>query len=93
MTWSARAGNGFLVSLVTHVGGFLLIVFIITNMPPRYLRQRRPYRRSPDGIIWLKSPGPGGGGGGGGNRSPEPPKKAELPGREKVTIPVTKPPS
>ena len=36
-------------------------------------------------------PGPGGGGGGGGNESPEPPKKAEIPGKEAVSVPV-KPP-
>jgi protein TonB len=43
-------------------------------------------------ITWLQSPGPGGGGGGGGNKMPEPSRKAELPGKEKQTIPVTKPP-
>src|SRR5262249_26840268 len=44
------------------------------------------------GIIWLQSPGPGGGGGGGGNRMKEPPRKAELPGKDKLTVPVAKPP-
>jgi periplasmic protein TonB len=43
-------------------------------------------------ITWLQAPGPGGGGGGGGNKMPEPSRKAELPGKEKQTIPVTKPP-
>jgi TonB family protein len=43
-------------------------------------------------IVWLNQPGPGGGGGGGGNRMPEPPRKAELPGKDKITVPVTKPP-
>lgn len=43
-------------------------------------------------ITWLQAPGPGGGGGGGGNKTPEPPRKVELPGKEKVTVPVTKPP-
>jgi protein TonB len=43
-------------------------------------------------IIWLSEPGPGGGGGGGGNQMKEPPRKAELPGRDKVTVPVEKPP-
>jgi TonB family protein len=43
-------------------------------------------------IVWLNVPGPGGGGGGGGNRMPEPPRKAELPGKDKITVPVTKAP-
>jgi periplasmic protein TonB len=43
-------------------------------------------------IIWLQQPGPGGGGGGGGNRMKEPPRKVELPGKDKITVPVAKPP-
>ncbi len=43
-------------------------------------------------IIWLAEPGPGGGGGGGGNKMKEPPRKAELPGKDKITVPVAKPP-
>jgi len=44
-----------------------------------------------DHMVWLTEPGPGGGGGGGGNQMKEPPKKAELPGKEKITVPVEKP--
>jgi hypothetical protein len=43
-------------------------------------------------IVWLSEPGPGGGGGGGGNKMPDPPRKAELPGKEKITVPIQKPP-
>jgi len=43
-------------------------------------------------IIWLSEPGPGGGGGGGGNKMKEPPRKAELPGKDKLTVPVEKVP-
>ena len=45
-----------------------------------------------DQIVWLAEPGPGGGGGGGGNQSIEPPRLAELPGQDKITVPVMKPP-
>src|SRR5829696_5661828 len=44
-------------------------------------------------IIWLAEPGPGGGGGGGGNKMKEPPRVAELPGKDKITVPVEKPPA
>ena len=37
-------------------------------------------------------PGPGGGGGGGGNKMKEPPRAAEMPGKDKITVPVEKPP-
>jgi periplasmic protein TonB len=47
----------------------------------------------PKDIVWLNQPGAGGGGGGGGNQMKEPPKKAELPGAEKLTVPVVKPPA
>jgi len=43
-------------------------------------------------IIWLAEPGPGGGGGGGGNRMKEPPRQAELPGKDKISVPVQKQP-
>ena len=48
--------------------------------------------RAPREIVWLAEPGAGGGGGGGGNQQKEPIKKAELPGKEKITVPVDKPP-
>ena len=44
-------------------------------------------------IIWLAQPGPGGGGGGGGNRMKEPPRQAEAPGKDKITVPVEKKPA
>jgi TonB family protein len=43
-------------------------------------------------IVWLAQPGPGGGGGGGGNKMKERPRPAELPGKDKITVPVEKPP-
>jgi TonB family protein len=46
----------------------------------------------PTDLVWLETTGPGGGGGGGGNKTPDPPRKAELPGKEKITVPVAKPP-
>ena len=39
-------------------------------------------------IVWLDVPGPGGGGGGGGNRVARAHRKAELKGKDKITVPV-----
>lgn len=46
---------------------------------------------TPNQMVWLSQPGPGGGGGGGGNQMKEPPKKAELPGKDKIAVPVEPP--
>ena len=86
-----RWRGSFAISVVTHVAGFFVILAFITAMPPP-APSSTPRDRSADGIIWTQAPGPGGGGGGGGNRSIEPPRKAELPGQDKVTVPVAKPP-
>ena len=47
----------------------------------------------PTDIVWIPEKGPGGGGGGGGNKMPDPPRKAELPGKEKITVPIEKKPA
>jgi protein TonB len=49
--------------------------------------------KEPSGIIWIAQEGPGGGGGGGGNKMKEPPRVAELPGKDKISVPVQKPPA
>jgi len=84
-----RAGNATLASILVHVAFVLLALFAIAN-PPAVLAPE-PLDRIPNEIVWLDVPGPGGGGGGGGNKSPDPPRKAELKGAEKVTVPVAKP--
>ncbi|MDQ3486103.1 MAG: TonB family protein [Acidobacteriota bacterium] len=84
-----RAGNATLASILVHAGFVLLALFAIAN-PPSALAPE-PADRFPNEIVWLDVPGPGGGGGGGGNKTPDPPRKAELKGVEKVTVPVTKP--
>jgi protein TonB len=85
-----RFGGAFSVSLLTHVAGVLLFLFVMSlpSAPPI----AKPLFDTPHDIVWLDTKGPGGGGGGGGNKSPEPIRKAELPGKEKITVPVAKPP-
>ena len=63
---------------------------------PESCRQRtvtQAFDNLNDQIVWLDVPGPGGGGGGGGNQSPEPVKQVELKGKDKITVPVEKPPA
>lgn len=74
-------------SMAAHVAVVVLFVLAV-----RYAPQATPFLFAPDSplddLVWLAEPGPGGGGGGGGNQMPEPPRKAELPGRDKITVPV-----
>src|SRR5688572_8136701 len=89
---NGRIGRGLLASVLSHAGGVLLFFFLATYLPPP-TPDVAPRDVLPPDIIWVNSPGPGGGGGGGGNKSPDPPRKVELPGREKITVPVAKPPT
>jgi periplasmic protein TonB len=85
-----RYGNAFSVSLASHVAILLLVLFVITL--PVIPTPDSQTNLSLKDIIWTAQPGPGGGGGGGGNKMPEPPRKAELPDKNKITVPVAKPP-
>jgi TonB family protein len=77
------------VSLLTHVAMFLATVVVIRSVPESTVRELLTPPNAD--IVWLETPGPGGGGGGGGNEMPEPPRKAELPGKDKISVPVTEP--
>jgi TonB family protein len=77
-------------SLVGHILAFLLLIAFIRYAPARSTTFEETTMLAPESIVWLNQPGPGGGGGGGGNQMKEPPRKAELPGADKITVPVTK---
>jgi periplasmic protein TonB len=85
-----RLGGAFVASFVYHVVMIVAMLFAIrygTHAAGAFLPEQ-PNNQ----IIWLSDPGPGGGGGGGGNKMKEPPRQAEDPGKDKITVPVQKPP-
>jgi periplasmic protein TonB len=86
-----RIGPSMAVSFASQVVAIVLSIFL-ARWAPNALDSSTPDRdhQSLKDIIWLSQPGPGGGGGGGGNRMPSPPRKAELPGRDKITVPAVK---
>jgi periplasmic protein TonB len=87
-----RIAPAFVGSLVSHIAlGLLLLVGIRYSSSVATSAAVLPDQPN-NSIIWLSQPGPGGGGGGGGNKMKEPPRQAELPGKDKITVPVTKPP-
>jgi protein TonB len=88
-----RLAPAAVASLVWHVAFGLFIIFLIRNSSAANNVAAVLPEQPPSTIVWLNEPGPGGGGGGGGNKMKEPPRKAELPGKDKITVPVEKPPS
>lgn len=88
-----RLGTAFVASFVYHLVMFGLL-FLAVRYGSRTSTTAAVLPEPPNAnIIWLNQPGPGGGGGGGGNRMKEPPRQAELPGKDKLTVPVAKPPA
>ena len=85
----SRVGIG--ASIVSHIL-MAVIAFMVMRYVPEAQSLDEVQEVSAKDIVWLSTPGPGGGGGGGGNKNPEPPKKVELPGKEKITVPVEKKP-
>jgi TonB family protein len=71
-----------------HLAIFLTTILVLTRVPNIVSPEAQDRIKN---IIWLDQPGPGGGGGGG-NKRPEPIRKAESSGKEKVTVPAAKPP-
>jgi periplasmic protein TonB len=86
-----RLTFSFIASLVLQVLAVTLVVLVSRYTPAVTAVASLPDEPNKH-IIWLSEPGPGGGGGGGGNRMKEPPKKAELPGKDQLTVPVQKKP-
>jgi len=88
-----RIAPAFFASLGWHVGVALLMLLAVRFGGQAASIEPVVAQPNPNSIIWIDQKGPGGGGGGGGNQMKAPPRKAELPGKDKITVPVEKPPS
>jgi periplasmic protein TonB len=88
-----RLTTSFFAALALDVAFAALLIWV-SSFPTRPYSAQAILPDSPNNqIVWLSQPGPGGGGGGGGNRMQEPPRKAEMPGKDKITVPVEKKPN
>ena len=85
----SRVGVG--ASVAAHIALVAIVLLAIRFGPQPSALELLPDAPVND-IVWLAVEGPGGGGGGGGNQMPEPPRKAEVPGKEKITVPVKETP-
>ena len=79
------------ISLGVHAAMFGLAFWVASH--PSVGITDQVFEKLNDQIVWLDVPGPGGGGGGGGNEQPEPIKKVEMKGEDKITVPAVKPPA
>ena len=87
-----RLAPAFVAALACHVVVFALLIYAIRQGGHAVTTAALLPEQLNTNIVWLSEPGPGGGGGGGGNKIKEPPRQAELPGKDKITVPVEKPP-
>jgi protein TonB len=82
-TSRGRIGNALSVSLLTHVGGLLLVALVMSRLPVSRPPSTITYE-PPSHITWTFQAGRDGGG-------REPARQAVVPGREALTVPVSKP--
>ena len=87
-TSRGRIGNALSVSLLTHAAGFLLVALVMSRLPVSHSLAKTTYE-TPSRITWMAQGGLKGGGRG--NARLEPAPRAEVPGREALTVPVSKP--
>lgn len=87
-----RLGPAVAASFLYHVVASIAIFLLIRYSPSPTVSAALLPEKPNANIVWLQTEGPGGGGGGGGNQMKEPPKQAEEVGKDKITVPVQKPP-
>jgi protein TonB len=88
---SERLVPAFFTAFLVDIAVVGLFVLLSRFAPSIAITPAQLPEETSDQIVWLSEPGPGGGGGGGGNQMKEPPKKAELPGKDKIAVPVQPP--
>lgn len=87
-----RLAPSLAIAFAYHILAAAFLIYAATR-PVLYENEEASLPETPnDQIVWIAEPGPGGGGGGGGNQMKEPPRKVELPGEDKLTVPAAKPP-
>jgi periplasmic protein TonB len=87
-TSRGRIGNALSVSLLTHAAGIVLVA-VVMSRPPVSNSIAKITGETPSRITWIAQGGLKGGGRG--NARLEPARRAEVPGREALTVPVSKP--
>lgn len=77
-----------MVSCVVHAIIVFVLVILSSHREPSSTSPHQAIAEVPARLVWLPSSGPGGGGGGGGNEQSAPIRRAELPGRDEISVPA-----
>jgi periplasmic protein TonB len=80
--------RGAVLSAAVHLAVGLLAIGVAQHQSAEGQHDVTPLLRPPVQMVWLPSESPtaGGGGRGGGNQRHEPPRRAEAPGRDALTV-------
>jgi TonB family protein len=85
-----RLSLSVVASIAIDVALLGLLAFVSRQHPSK--KESLSVSAPVKGLIWLSQSGPGGGGGGGGNRMKEPPRRAQAPGHDALTVPAARQP-
>jgi protein TonB len=88
---STRQPSAFCASLALHLALFAASMLMLHHGARLPVSTPKPSDREVARMVWLDATGRGGGGGGGGNGMKDPPRPAEMLGRDATTIPAAKP--
>jgi protein TonB len=91
-TPTGRIGGALSLSLFSHIAGFLIVAWVTSHLPADTVSPMPKTDASPH-IIWIDQRGLALGGGASGDRMPQPPRRAQLPGKDALTVPVGRRPS
>lgn len=84
-------GRPFVGSLCIHVVVLLAVIAVRDGRHAQQAADTAP--RTSARLIFLQPQGRGGGGGGGGQQSPQPARRAEAPGADRMSAPLARPPA
>lgn len=88
-----RLAPALVTSFAWHLVMLLIVVGLVRAGGDRTPPAAVMPDQTPPRLVWLAEAGPGGGGGGGGNRMTEPPRPAEAPGHDAMTVPAAPKPT
>jgi periplasmic protein TonB len=86
-----RRTPAFSVSLGLHLAISIALVLAARQSARAPSIAPDSMRRTTARVVWLNDPGPGGGGGGGGDHLKDPPRRAESPGHDAITVQASPP--
>jgi protein TonB len=86
-----RQASALSVSLAIHLASCAMLLLAMRQAVLVPVSAPETADRAIPRMVWLNAPGPGGGGGGGGDHMKEPARRAEMPGRDAITVPAARP--